>query len=121
MNSMRSVLLFFFFSSRRRHTRLTCDWSSDVCSSDLLDLRPLAHLAQAKPEEAGVMGIGPVVRELQCCCGLGVAPALGEQSVDEIRRDRDELQALGSNRTHGSRLQFAGPTGAPWFRRGRFF
>src|SRR6267142_5126133 len=29
------ILLFFFFSSRRRHTRLTCDWSSDVCSSDL--------------------------------------------------------------------------------------
>src|SRR5690242_20384312 len=30
------VLFFcFFFSSRRRHTRLTCDWSSDVCSSDL--------------------------------------------------------------------------------------
>src|SRR6266571_6137298 len=26
---------FFFFSSRRRHTSLTCDWSSDVCSSDL--------------------------------------------------------------------------------------
>src|SRR2546427_4455634 len=28
--------LFFFFSSRRRHTRFDCDWSSDVCSSDLL-------------------------------------------------------------------------------------
>src|SRR5690242_21613003 len=28
-------LFYFFFSSRRRHTRLTCDWSSDVCSSDL--------------------------------------------------------------------------------------
>src|SRR6266480_7090228 len=28
-------IIFFFFSSRRRHTRLTCDWSSDVCSSDL--------------------------------------------------------------------------------------
>src|SRR5690242_21254943 len=27
--------IIFFFSSRRRHTRLTCDWSSDVCSSDL--------------------------------------------------------------------------------------
>src|SRR5207247_7585411 len=26
---------FFFFSSRRRHTRSTRDWSSDVCSSDL--------------------------------------------------------------------------------------
>src|SRR4051812_50191975 len=32
---MYSQILFFFFSSRRRHTRLTCDWSSDVCSSDL--------------------------------------------------------------------------------------
>src|SRR5690242_21012354 len=29
------IFFFFFFSSRRRHTRLTCDWSSDVCSSDL--------------------------------------------------------------------------------------
>src|SRR5438093_4002162 len=28
--------IFFFFSSRRRHTRLVSDWSSDVCSSDLL-------------------------------------------------------------------------------------
>src|SRR5690242_7190586 len=28
-------LAYFFFSSRRRHTRLTCDLSSDVCSSDL--------------------------------------------------------------------------------------
>src|SRR5260221_8991064 len=30
------LLVFFFFSSRRRHTRSLCDWSSDVCSSDLL-------------------------------------------------------------------------------------
>src|SRR5688500_20125132 len=30
------ILLLFFFSSRRRHTRLQGDWSSDVCSSDLL-------------------------------------------------------------------------------------
>src|SRR5882762_10168847 len=29
------MLVFFFFSSRRRHTRFKCDWSSDVCSSDL--------------------------------------------------------------------------------------
>src|SRR5207247_6318270 len=29
--------VFFFFSSRRRHTRSTRDWSSDVCSSDLAD------------------------------------------------------------------------------------
>src|SRR6266536_4566645 len=29
-------IFFFFFSSRRRHTRSTRDWSSDVCSSDLV-------------------------------------------------------------------------------------
>src|SRR6266487_3457890 len=47
-----SRLTFFFFSSRRRHTRWTGDWSSDVCSSDLADpvgeisepgIRPLTH------------------------------------------------------------------------------
>src|SRR4051812_49765569 len=35
-------LCHFFFSSRRRHTRLTCDWSSDVCSSDLIVPEPVA-------------------------------------------------------------------------------
>src|SRR4030066_726647 len=30
------ICILFFFSSRRRHTRFKCDWSSDVCSSDLL-------------------------------------------------------------------------------------
>src|SRR5467141_1387992 len=29
------LCFFFFFSSRRRHTIFKCDWSSDVCSSDL--------------------------------------------------------------------------------------
>src|SRR5260370_14848693 len=29
--------MHFFFSSRRRHTRFKCDWSSDVCSSDLYE------------------------------------------------------------------------------------
>src|SRR6266850_5144068 len=37
----------FFFSSRRRHTRLQGDWSSDVCSSDLVG----AELAQHAPTE----------------------------------------------------------------------
>src|SRR5260370_39188668 len=35
------AVLFFFFSSRRRHTRFKCDWSSDVCSSDLSYLKRL--------------------------------------------------------------------------------
>src|SRR5215475_2148046 len=33
-----SYYFFFFFSSRRRHTRFSRDWSSDVCSSDLVGL-----------------------------------------------------------------------------------
>src|SRR2546430_9819020 len=33
---MRIEIVLFFFSSRRRHTRFDCDWSSDVCSSDLV-------------------------------------------------------------------------------------
>src|SRR5207237_6124061 len=38
------LVFFFFFSSRRRHTRFKCDWSSDVCSSDL----PLVSLSNTK-------------------------------------------------------------------------
>src|SRR5256886_4604996 len=34
---------FFFFSSRRRHTRFDCDWSSDMCSSDLERARGLGR------------------------------------------------------------------------------
>src|SRR2546422_5527488 len=33
---MCCFVVFFFFSSRRRHTRCSRDWSSDVCSSDLV-------------------------------------------------------------------------------------
>src|SRR2546430_6809864 len=40
---------FFFFSSRRRHTRFDCDWSSDVCSSDLCGRAIL--MAQLTPEQ----------------------------------------------------------------------
>src|SRR3712207_7161946 len=36
MSVHTSIGWFFFFSSRRRHTRYWRDWSSDVCSSDLL-------------------------------------------------------------------------------------
>src|SRR2546430_12916258 len=35
---------FFFFSSRRRHTIFDCDWSSDVCSSDLVHRPTAGHV-----------------------------------------------------------------------------
>src|SRR6266850_1301303 len=52
------IFFFFFFSSRRRHTRLQGDWSSDVCSSDLL--------------AAGNGGRDPLVLETQVPPGLVV-------------------------------------------------
>src|SRR5690242_20822522 len=48
-----SCVFFFFFSSRRRHTRLTCDWSSDVCSSDLVRRCAGAMPAQCQRRRAG--------------------------------------------------------------------
>src|SRR5690606_40250266 len=47
-----SLSCFFFFSSRRRHTRFSRDWSSDVCSSDLRPRSCFPPLA-AHPERAG--------------------------------------------------------------------
>src|SRR5260221_13900566 len=47
------VAIFFFFSSRRRHTRSLCDWSSDVCSSDLMKMPPTGKL---KDEEIADLG-----------------------------------------------------------------
>src|SRR2546430_9022962 len=49
------LLLYFFFSSRRRHTRFDCDWSSDVCSSDLR-----AFGLQRGMDHAGAV-LGPIL------------------------------------------------------------
>src|SRR5260221_10176243 len=40
--------ILFFFSSRRRHTRSLCDWSSDVCSSDLTPVPRAGHAPARK-------------------------------------------------------------------------
>src|SRR2546422_4157871 len=47
---------FFFFSSRRRHTRCSRDWSSDVCSSDLERLLPAVHPAELPRQRSGARG-----------------------------------------------------------------
>src|SRR5689334_24439830 len=41
------VVTIFFFSSRRRYTSWNCDWSSDVCSSDLSPVGEICHLGFA--------------------------------------------------------------------------
>src|SRR5256885_6706203 len=60
--STSSVYLFvFFFSSRRRHTRLQGDWSSDVCSSDLPDVKLTGERQQ--------LGISPFYYESESSVG----------------------------------------------------
>src|SRR5256886_13733006 len=73
--SMRGLVLFF--SSRRRHTRFDCDWSSDVCSSDLsyvidsgawngqVNLSWPARLANGDPVPAGDHTVGGEARPRQ--------------------------------------------------------
>src|SRR5689334_25221439 len=67
--------MFFFMSSRRRHTRWNCDWSSDVCSSDLAQRARVAAQPQLElvrgPDEGGIgarragrAAVGPVVAGL---------------------------------------------------------
>src|SRR3989475_438319 len=53
------LVQIFFFSSRRRHTRFDCDWSSDVCSSDLPDR---ARRARPEPRPAARNGLAGASR-----------------------------------------------------------
>src|SRR5438270_11624207 len=59
---------FFFFSSRRRHTRFDCDWSSDVCSSDLSLTPGQALVGVVQQELASLMGadLGPEIGRASC-------------------------------------------------------
>src|SRR5437588_4117916 len=68
-----TLVFFFFFSSRRRHTRSLCDWSSDVCSSDLEPgpLRTSSPRADrgvpaARPPSARVRALLPALRANSC-------------------------------------------------------
>src|SRR2546428_326308 len=71
------MCVFFFFSSRRRHTRSDRDWSSDVCSSDLLDPRQTIELG----DELSFFET-PEFR--------------AEQSLEQALTARPEMRALGA-------------------------
>src|SRR5688572_5194238 len=80
LKSEKLSIIIFFFSSRRRHTRFDCDWSSDVCSSDLRIIRELASY----PSDAG-----PSVVALGAFDGihLGHRAILGEAVARGKARD----------------------------------
>src|SRR3989475_12886663 len=66
-------VFFFFFSSRRRHTRFDCDWSSDVCSSDLRARDALEHAVELSVvEREDEIDVAEVVADLE-----GAAAHLG--------------------------------------------
>src|SRR2546430_10201747 len=62
-----------FFSSRRRHTRFDCDWSSDVCSSDLLTVDDLEMIAGRRDQLIGRLQIR-----------YGIANEEASRQVDEF-------------------------------------
>src|SRR2546430_513010 len=91
-----SVLLsfFFFFSSRRRHTRFDCDWSSDVCSSDLAS--PTSPTLPADSTR-GARPVSPRNTNEALCHSrllsrLGAVAAVGTDSAGaDDRRDRKSV------------------------------
>src|SRR5205085_8375995 len=74
----------FFFSSRRRHTRFDCDWSSDVCSSDLLKT-PLLHLDDSKAWSQWFDAAGVAAPELPHGLTLNRASMLIDARSEERR------------------------------------
>src|SRR5690606_40480560 len=87
-----TVSVFFFFSSRRRHTRFSRDWSSDVCSSDLAEARVAAAeqihaAAEAALENTRVRApfTGTVLRK-DAEVGEVVAPSVAGTGRSEERR-----------------------------------
>src|SRR2546430_6118660 len=56
---LAGACVVFFFSSRRRHTRFDCDWSSDVCSSDLNGIGSLQYtgtsILMSQPETGALI------------------------------------------------------------------
>src|SRR6266487_5296397 len=85
-------MVFFFFSSRRRHTRWTGDWSSDVCSSDLQDVFP--EIAT----ELGRLGNPAVVAVLRGLVGAYLRRADRIVAIGETMRERLEAQGASPER-----------------------
>src|SRR3712207_7494128 len=89
--------MFFFFSSRRRHTRFWRDWSSDVCSSDLLDrfgvLVDDAEIAFVRrPAVLPAPRVEPVIAVLE---HEPIGAALRGDLFAHLQEDRSEERRVG--------------------------
>src|SRR5438034_11594491 len=76
----------FFFSSRRRHTRSLCDWSSDVCSSDLINLETDGLFPRPpEPVPENLKALGALVRRKKADIGIAVDPDVDRLAIVDER------------------------------------
>src|SRR2546430_12328713 len=88
----------FFFSSRRRHTRFDCDWSSDVCSSDLLSPThaPTGSIESSRDETAILVRLPAsraVARISTICCWISGTSSLKRALTKRSEEHTSELQS----------------------------
>src|SRR6516165_9479313 len=88
---------FFFFSSRRRHTRFDCDWSSDVCSSDLSQAKELSSpetilLKDYRPKSIYKIPVTQIDRAKHPIIDMHSHPyAKTPQQIEEWLKNMDEV------------------------------
>src|SRR5256884_1967918 len=94
--------IFFFFSSRRRHTRCSRDWSSDVCSSDLFRDRGQPHFVEHTPPDHGRIETRKIWTTTELNSYLDF-PHVGQAFV--IERHRTDKKSGKRSEEHTSELQ----------------
>src|SRR5437588_12898388 len=97
---MREPGQMFFVSSRRRHTRSLCDWSSDVCSSDL---EALQRLEQSQKELNSALEKERELSEIKSRF-VAMASQIGRRRVGkECRSRRRQAHRIKSTTEAGGR------------------
>src|SRR5436190_14713080 len=107
-----ATTMLFFFSSRRRHTRSLCDWSSDVCSSDLIHEKGnflgahgeqddlfVQHFVVLEVMQQGEWRPGPVARHVNGGAGHATNALVFQAGEKSVERQADVAEALAQNTT----------------------
>src|SRR5688572_31178683 len=110
--SVNTTFALFFFSSRRRHTRFDCDWSSDVCSSDLVTRALVVEWHAASEADPRIVELRTALahhglaqsRPLRPLRRSTTAGSLAVNGLELFTRKRSEERRVGKEcRSRGSR------------------